>query len=282
MSIAATSFTGAAASATSILRPGERAVYSVNGTYTGTIIIERLVKSAAAFEQLRDILGALITVTDTNLAGVVENTTAQDQHVRFRSTGAMTGTAVATLTDLPAGANITAGVGAKAGGATVTVREEGDGIAHKTTLFFNNTPLTLLDADTGEGLKVYDFPAGRINFLGALGSIALITTSVLATTLNASAVCNWGLGSTTQANGTLATTEQDIIPTTNVTASATINVAGAAAAGQLAATFQLDGTSTPVDAFLNIGVAGATDIDGDATVIINGSVQITWINLGDV
>lgn len=175
----------------------------------------------------------------------------------------------------------TSGAGAK-NGDTVKATEYGTGVVHQTVLNFAATPLTLRDTEQGGGVKVYDFPAGRILVLGAVGSVAMTTTSELASTLNAGVTCNWGLGTTTQANGTLATTEQDIIPTTNITSSATINVAGAAAAGQLAASAQFDGTGTAKDVYLNIGVAGATDIDGNATVTVTGSATITWINLGDV
>ena len=136
------------------------------------------------------------------------------------------------------------------------------------------------DTQPGGGVKIYDFPEGRILFLGATGSIALTTTSVLANTLNAGVTYNWGIGSTTQANGTLATTEQNILQTTNGTASATINVAGAASKGVGVLT-PLDGTTTAIDAYLNVGIATNTDIDGDATVTITGKATITWMNLGD-
>lgn len=64
--------------------------------------------------------------------------------------------------------------------------------------------------------------------------------------------------------------------------STVINVAPAAVTGVLAniAAAQvgaiLDGRSTAVDLFLNLGVAAA-DIDGDATVTITGTVAVTWI-----
>ena len=178
-----------------------------------------------------------------------------------------------------AAAKTTAGVGAK-NGATVAAAEYGDGNIHKTVLTLTALPLTLRDTEQGLGVKIYDFPAGRILFLGATGSVAGTTTSVLADTLNTGVTYNWGVGSTTQANGTLATTEQNILQTTNGTASATINVAGAASGG-LGVLTPLDGTSTAVDAFFNVGVAGATDIDANATTTWTGTVTITWMNLGD-
>jgi hypothetical protein len=167
-------------------------------------------------------------------------------------------------------------------GATAVATEAGDAVVHKTTITLANLAVTMRDTEQGGGVKIYDFPAGRILRLGAIGSIAVTTTSILASTLNASVTCNWGVGSTTQASATVATTEQDIVNVTAFTASATVDVAGAVANGVGPGVLaSLDGTSTAVDAFLNLAVAGATDIDADATVLVNGSVTIHWINLGD-
>lgn len=173
----------------------------------------------------------------------------------------------------------TATAGAK-NGSTVTATET-EGIVQKTVLTLAAVPITVRDTQQGGGVKIYDFPEGRIAFLGATGSIALTTTSAIASTLNAGVTCNWGVGSTTQANATLATTEQNIIQVANVTSSATINVAGAASTSFGAAT-ALDGTGTAIDAYLNVAVAGATDIDADATVTVSGTITIHWLNLGDV
>lgn len=166
--------------------------------------------------------------------------------------------------------------------AYVTVTEKGDGVFHQTVLALAALPITMRDTEQGGGSKIYTFPAGRICRLGAIGSIAVTTTSVLADTLNTGVTCNWGVGSTTQASATVATTEQDFVNVTAFTASATINVAGATANGVGAGVLaSLDGTSTAVAAFLNLAVALNTDIDANATVTVSGTVTITWSNLGD-
>lgn len=168
-------------------------------------------------------------------------------------------------------------------GATVTATEQ-LGAVHQTVINLTATPITITDASVGGGVKIYTFPEGRIMVLGCVATVAFTTTSVLASTLNASTTLNWGLGTvitTTQASATLTTTEVDLLPSTAATASATINVAGAAANGKLAAAAQFDGTTTAIPVNLNVGVATATDIDGDATVTATGTVVITWINLGD-
>lgn len=171
-------------------------------------------------------------------------------------------------------------------GATVSAAEYGfGGFLHQTVLTLTALPLTLADSDgaNGAGVKIYDFPAGQITILGATGSVAETTTSTLASTLNASKTYNWGVGTTTQASATLATTEQDIIPTTNGTSSATINVAGAASGGvRTAAPAQFDGTATAIDAYFNVGIAADADIDGAATTTWTGTITITWLFNGDV
>ncbi len=167
-------------------------------------------------------------------------------------------------------------------GSTVSAVERGDGTIHQTTLTFAATPITMRDTEQGGGVKVYDLPEGRILILGVTSTIGVTTTSALASTLNAGVTCNWGLGTVTQSNATVATTEQNLCPVTAFTSSATIDVAGADATAALAASAQFDGTSTAVDVFLNLAVAGATDIDADATVTVAGDATITWINLGDL
>lgn len=164
--------------------------------------------------------------------------------------------------------------------AYVIASESGDGTFHQTVLTLTAVPITMRDTEQGGGVKIYDFPLGRIQRIGATGTIAVTTTSVLADTLNTGVTCNWGVGSTTQASATLATTEQDFVNVQAFTASATINVAGANSTGIGAAVLaSLDGTSAAVDAFLNLAVAGATDIDADATVTVSGTIKITWVNL---
>lgn len=172
-------------------------------------------------------------------------------------------------------------LGAKAG-STVTVSESGNEFIHQTNFTFTALPLTLADATVGAGVKIYDFPEGAITILGAFGSVAETTTSVLSSTLNTGVTYNWGIGTTTQASATLATTEQDIVPVTNGTASATINVAGAASAAvRTAAPACFNGTTTAKDAFFNVAVATNTDIDGDATTTWTGTATILWLFAGD-
>jgi hypothetical protein len=173
-----------------------------------------------------------------------------------------------------------AGVVPIAVSGTVSAAEYGDGTFHQTVLTLTDVPVTMRDTEQGGGVQIYDFPLGSIQRLGAAGTIAVTTTSILADTLNTGVTCNWGIGSVTQSNATVVTTEQDFVNDTAFTASATIDVAGADATGVgVGVLAALDGTSTAVNAFLNLAVAGATDIDADATVTVSGEIKMTWVNL---
>ena len=176
----------------------------------------------------------------------------------------------------------TVGAGTLPAAATayVSVAEYGDGVFHQSVFTVTALPITMRDTEQGGGFQIYDFPVGRITSLGATATIGVTTTSALASTLNASSTCNYGVGSVTQSNATVATTEQDFVNVTAFTSSATVDVAGADATGVGPGVLaSLDGTSTAKDAFLNLAVAGATDIDADATVTVTGTVTLTWINM---
>lgn len=173
----------------------------------------------------------------------------------------------------------------------LSVRECGVGPLRQTVLTFENVPFSLSDTNAYGSLKVYTFPAGRIH-AKATASLTATTKSTLASTLNASSTCSWGLGTAAASSATLATTMMNYLPGSGesvktFTSSATIDVAGSAMTGFQAAVSAaflsglVDGTSTAAPVYLNIAVPTATDIDGDATLAINGTVTITWVNEGD-
>lgn len=151
----------------------------------------------------------------------------------------------------------------------------------KTVLTFKDTPIPLAD-NAGVvaygGLKVFDFPQGSIAIQGATANLAVTKSSagVIATFDG-----DFGLGTVTATNdATLATTEQNVIPTTATPQA----VSGATTAkGRSTAALLLDGTTTAVDLFLNFLV---DDADHDVTttpcnLILNGTVTVLWANMGD-
>ena len=150
-----------------------------------------------------------------------------------------------------------------------------------TVLTLNGLAVTVADTTPGTqsgGTKIYTFPKCKFTRLGATAkSLLLTTTSAIATTLNSGVSCRYGVGTTVGTNATLATTEQDIVQVTTFTSGTTINVAPAAVTGYGIGVFTMLDFTTTSDAYFNISVPGATDIDADATVAVSGVITINWI-----
>lgn len=204
-------------------------------------------------------------------------------------TGTMSVTGVTTVTGgiaTPTAGTTTVGVGAK-NGSTVSAAEYGDGIWHKTVLTCTATPVTITDdagvAQYGGAGKLYDFPEGLILTQGAVitGNITLGTTGTIINTWAGGIA----LGTATATTGaTLTGTEANIMPEVNV-AAATAKVAAVPAVSIATALTEsgarwLDGTTTPVDLYLNLVVDDdATHTSGTGT--FTGTVTVLWTNIGD-
>lgn len=183
----------------------------------------------------------------------------------------------------PEAALAATGAGTVASVTGLTCAEYGDGIVHKTVLTFADVDFALTD-EAGVvayvGQKVYDFPAGAILMLGAVLDVDLTKSS-------AGVNDDWdgdvGVGTTTAGNNNaLATTEQDIIPTT-ATPQAVAGATTANAQSTASENKVHDGTSTAKDCFVNFLVDDADhDVTGTAcNLIANGTLTLHWINLGD-
>jgi len=169
----------------------------------------------------------------------------------------------------------------------------GTGIVRKTIFTMTNMAMTITDSLAYASQQLYDFPLGNIRFLDCVATITMTTTSTIASTLNSGATISWGIGTAAASSLTLATTMMNAMPgsgesVNTFTSSTTINVAAAADTGILAHTATArglagaDGTATAVDLYLNIAVPTNTEIDADATVTISGTIELTWMNGGDV
>lgn len=165
--------------------------------------------------------------------------------------------------------------------STVKVKNEQFGSFNKTTLTLDNVAQTVVNGTEYQGTKLFTFPEGRILVLGTTATLKQKTTSTLASTLNASSTGAIALGTATASSTTLTSTMVDLLPSTAFTSSATVNVAGTAVSAALASSAQFDGTSTAKSVYLNTAYATTTDVDGDATQTISGTVVICWVNLGD-
>lgn len=168
-----------------------------------------------------------------------------------------------------------------AAGTGVTAGEFGDDTIRKTVLTFVNVSVPLVD-EAGVvaygGLKVYDFPESLIVVHGAAADFALTKSSA---GVIAAFDGDVGVGTVTASNNnTLASTEQNIIPTTS-TPQAVAGVTTADAVSTAAAV--LDGTVTAADVYVNLLV---DDADHDVTgtpcnLILNGTLTLLWSSVGD-
>jgi hypothetical protein len=134
--------------------------------------------------------------------------------------------------------------------------------------------------DNGVGVKIYDFPAGRILLLGALIDAEAVCNDAFNASPND--VFKVGVGSvsaTQAADGDLTLTEQDIIPATTIDTQGNTVLTNAVKAA-LAASAQFDGTSSALDLYINAAVLNASTTKA-VTVAITGTLTLFWINLGD-
>lgn len=175
------------------------------------------------------------------------------------------------------------GNGAK-NGASVVAAEYGDGVVHKTVLTCTATPLTFGDeAAQGQygGVKVYDFPAGLICVLGAVIDGAM--------TLTAPAIDAWngdiGLGVEAPTDHQDAANKTgQIMPKVSTTQAvakvANVDAVSVATALTESGARWRDGTTTPVDLFLNLLIDDDALHDNTITGTFTGTISFAWINLG--
>lgn len=151
----------------------------------------------------------------------------------------------------------------------------------RTTLQLSGAVVTMTDATTAGchgSIKLYDFPACNLLFLGATCDLT-VTAGAGGIADTAAVVAAIGTATVSTADATLTTTEADLIPST----AATLTAGAGAAKGKTltAGVVVFDGTTTAKDAYLNFAVpdAGST---GNDTLIVSGTVTLVWANLGDV
>lgn len=177
------------------------------------------------------------------------------------------------------------GSGAVSGIGVTGAENIGSDVLHQTVITLKNTPVpvaSVADAAGVGGAKVFDFPEGRILFLGATAKLTIaVPADKQADFTDATPEGDIGIGTAVPADadalGTDAT-DDDLATATAFTMaafSATANLPSEAVA-------QFDGTSSPKAAFVNV-LIDAGDIDDDASthVLVSGTVTLTWINQGD-
>jgi hypothetical protein len=207
----------------------------------------------------------------TNQAVVTQTVTTQTVTTSTATTANVTTLNVGT-------SKATVGNGAK-NGATVTAVEYGNNVLRQTVLTLASTPVTVGNT-TGVsfgGVKLYDFPVGRIAVIGATANLSL---NWAASDIADAGSGDFALGSTITEDATLDGTDVDMLPSTAMLDPFVTGVG--TAKGALAASAQFDGTTEAVDANLNIIVDDADVADASSNIIlVSGTVTITWANLGD-
>lgn len=178
-------------------------------------------------------------------------------------------------------------VGNKVNLAGLDVKTHCIGGGHFKTVFtFTAFALTITDALAYSGVKIYDFPRGKIHFKAAVSYLVFTTTSAIASTLNSGVTVSYGFGTATASSLTLATTMINVLAGTGqtvptFTSSTVINVASAAVTHHtLANPIPIDGSATALDLYFNLAVPTNTDIDADATLTVTGTLVVEWSNLG--
>lgn len=206
-------------------------------------------------------------VVDNGSSGFIELST---------SSGAQT-LSNKTLADV-AGMTTVVGIGAK-NGATVSAVENGGAVVHKTVLTLASTPVTVANVTGASfgGVKVYDFPEGRILVLGTTANLSFNWHGL---TIDEAGSGDFSLGSTLTADATLGGTDVNLLPSTGMLDPFVAGVG--TGKGALAASAHFDGTSAALDAYLNLIIDDADVADAASTIVlVSGTITLTWINLGD-
>lgn len=129
------------------------------------------------------------------------------------------------------------------------------------------------------GVKIFDFPKGRIWVMAALVRNLTIglTNDGNATPIDGDDNGDFSMGTTAPTDGTLTGTDVDLCPSTALE----LDTTGTSAV--LAASAFFDGTSTAKDVYFNMLIDDADVADAASDVLeLNGEVEIYWVNLGDL
>lgn len=170
-------------------------------------------------------------------------------------------------------------VGAK-NGSTVTLQETGAGAFRSVILTLASTPVTVANTSGASfgGLKLYDFPNGRIYILGGSSNLTFTWTGE---SIAAGGSGDYSLGTTITADATLSSTDVDIQASTAMLDPFVLGVG--TGSGVFAAPAAYDGTATAKDLNINIIIDDADVADGDSdTVLVSGSIRMAYVDFGDI
>ena len=171
--------------------------------------------------------------------------------------------------------NAAAGTSGAENGITVDAVNN-SAFVQSTVVTMAATPVVIVEGGTGTngygGVKIYDFPAGRIFVLGV--TVDSFTITIDTNTLDVADGAAFAFGTTVDATGTQSGTVVDLCPATSV--DPITNVVNSA----LAASAQFDGTTTAKDMYMSLMVDDG-DISATSTNAVSAVITINWLNLGD-
>lgn len=258
------------------LRDGESLLYKFDAlaSWDGTVILKRTRDGGITYDII-----ATFTTADNN-GTILEG----EGTYSFDCTVFTAGTAAITLLNLSNDQGVPdAGL---PNGDTVFATEETSGIVNKTILDLGSTPVSVASITTGAGVggvKIYDFPQGRILVLGTIADVILtIDAGDQADFTDATPEGDIGIGSVTPANADALGTDATDDDFSTATAFVMANYSDPSVQVPSEASLQFDGTSAALDMFVT-ALVDAADIDDGvtSTVYISGKVICHWINLGD-
>lgn len=163
----------------------------------------------------------------------------------------------------------------------VTAKEYGNGPVRQTVLEVVGLPVTVANT-TGASfgnVKLYDFPKGR---LIVLGNTVKWSRIAFGSTIGATGSGDYSMGTTGTVDATLNSTDVNLLPSSAMADPFVSGVSTDTAGAALAAEAQFDGTTTAIDAYLNVIIDDADVSDGGSdTATFTGRITLTWLNLGD-
>ena len=156
----------------------------------------------------------------------------------------------------------------------LSVHESGDAALHRTLFVLENVIIPIVDAGAAGAhgsLKIYTYPKSYLNVISGHLNFTSVVAGVGGIANGAHLDIAVGTVTTSVANETLATTEQDITTKDDVTLTG-----GSGTAEAIQATIQLfDGSSSAIEIFLNTAIEAASCSAND-TLTVSGRITILW------
>lgn len=158
----------------------------------------------------------------------------------------------------------------------------GQGGSYKTVFTFNAMQVPVTSALKYASVAIFNNVKGKVRVKGGTAKLQFAVLTARGSTIINNAAMTWGLGSAAASATALATTMQNIIGTTGRTLNGAVDALSTASQVDVVATaFTLDGTVTPINEYLNFAFATGTDVLGNGTLAITGTITLLYEAWGD-